>query len=52
MPVQQGQDRNGPFYRWGAKGKKYYYTPGNEKARQAAQAKASEQGKAVHAAKS
>ena len=25
MPIQKGKDSNGPFYRWGTRGKKYYY---------------------------
>ena len=53
MPVQRGQDSRGSFYRWGnqtssAKAKKYYYTPGNKKSRNAAKNKAIDQGMAIY----
>jgi hypothetical protein len=49
MPVRNGRDSNGPFYRWGNSGKKYYYKPNNEKSRDMAKEKAKKQGIAIHA---
>jgi hypothetical protein len=37
------------YYQWGESGKKYYYTPGNERARKRAKTKAKRQGAAAHA---
>lgn len=28
MPVHIGKDKNGSFYRWGVKGKRYYFDNG------------------------
>ena len=39
IPVINGSDSNGRFYRWGKSGKKYYYTPNNEKSREDAKEK-------------
>jgi hypothetical protein len=33
MPVKNGNDSKGPFYRWGDSGKKYYYATNNEKSK-------------------
>lgn len=30
MPSVKGKDSKGSYYRWGSKGKKYYYKEGNE----------------------
>ena len=50
MPVESGSTtKNGKpvgYYRWGKKGKKYYYTPGNKRSRDAARARAAKQGRA------
>lgn len=51
MPVEHGQDRLGPFYRWGAKGAKYYYEAGSQSGRALAHAHAALQGRAIHARK-
>ena len=47
MPVQQGKDRKGKFYRWGGHGKKYYFS--SERTRKGAKTKAGKQGQAAHA---
>jgi len=47
MPVQLGKDKTNCFARWGRSGKKYYYTCGNETARNKAKQKAYEQGLAI-----
>jgi hypothetical protein len=42
MPIKQGYEQHQGermgYYQWGDEGKKYYYTPGNETAREAAHA--------------
>ena len=47
MPVVRGQDSDGPFYRWGQRGKKYRYTAGSDRSRRVAREKAAAQGRAV-----
>ena len=47
MPVQTSQDTKGCFARWGTKGKKYYYTCGNDESMLIAKAKATAQGVAI-----
>lgn len=53
MPINQGYEvRDGKrwgYYQWGSSGKRYYYTPGNERARKRAKAKAEKQQAAAHA---
>lgn len=49
MPVERGRDSNGPYYRWGEHGKKYYYEPNNERSRKIAEEKAARQGRAIKA---
>ena len=49
MPVKQGKDSKGPYFRWGSSGAKYYFTAGNPDSRKKARDKASKQGKAAHA---
>jgi hypothetical protein len=44
---ERGSDRDGAFYRWGASGKKYRYTPGNAASRARAKSMASSQGRAI-----
>lgn len=48
MPVSQGRDANGVFYRWGHR-TKYYYIQGDKKSRDKAKQKAKNQGIAVYA---
>ena len=48
-PAKRGRDSKGPYYRWGKKGKKYYYKAGDAKSRAKAKAAAIKQGKAIHA---
>jgi len=52
MPIEQGYEmRDGKrwgYYQWGD-GEKYYYTPGNEQARQGARTKAENQRAAAYA---
>lgn len=47
MPIQNGKDKNGPFYRWGFTGAKYYYLPGNVKSRENARARTMKQARAI-----
>ena len=47
MPVERGKDTQGPFYRWGKSGKKYYYKANNKKSREVAHNKARRQGVAI-----
>jgi hypothetical protein len=47
MPVMSGTDKFGSFYRWGVKGKKYYYIPNNKVSRESAKLKALKQGRAI-----
>ena len=47
MPVTQGFDHNGIFYRWGTQGKKYYYTNTNTSTQLKAYEKALRQGRAI-----
>jgi len=53
MPIKQGYTtRNGErrgYYQWGDSGKKYLYTPGNERSRKRAKRKARKQQKAAYA---
>lgn len=49
MPVQRGQDSQGPYYQWGDSGAKYRYQPGDEPSRERAKAKAQKQGTAARA---
>lgn len=52
MPVRRGKDSKGSYYRWGyERTTKYYYTPGNKKARNMAKKLALEQGKAIYFSK-
>ena len=44
-PAKRGKDSKGPYYRWGG-GKKFYYTAGSKKSREAARKKAYGQAKA------
>lgn len=52
MPVRRGDDSRGPYYRWGEKGKKYYYKPGDKASRTRARNKAARQGRAIKASQS
>lgn len=45
IPVQKGKDSKGKYYRWGTRGKKYYYT--NEMSEAIAKNKARRQGRAI-----
>lgn len=49
MPVHRRKDSKGPYYEWGDSGKKYHYTAGDEKSRDAAKEKAKKQGRAARA---
>lgn len=50
MPVKKGKDKGGSFFRWGHKGKKYYYEPNNPHSRMMAKYKALLQGRAIEIA--
>lgn len=49
MPVQRGQDSQGPYYQWGDSGAKYHYEPGDADSRERAKAKAQRQETAARA---
>lgn len=53
MPVKQGYEiyrgKRMGYYQWGASGKKYHYTPGDEESRKRAKRKAQKQGRAARA---
>lgn len=40
MTLRQGADKQGPYYKWGSKGIKFYYETGNLASRKVAQRKA------------
>jgi len=53
VPIKQGYttksgERKG-YYQWGDSGKKYYYTPGNDRSRKRARARARKQQAAARA---
>jgi len=51
MPIMQGSTtKDGKrvgFFKFGKNGTKYYYTPGNKKAREMARSRAAKQGRAI-----
>jgi hypothetical protein len=47
MPLVQGKDKNGNFFKWGRHGHKYYYPSGNEFLKMEARWRALRQGRAV-----
>jgi len=53
MPITRGYEQHRGermgYYQWGDAGTKYYYTPGNETARERAKTKAEKQQAAAHA---
>lgn len=49
MPINRGRDKDGPYYRWGDSGKKYYYKSGDVKSREKARGKAVKQAQAIYA---
>lgn len=50
MPVQQGKDREGRYYRWGNRGKKYYFSSSSASNLRAYRL-ALRQGMAIHASR-
>lgn len=49
MPIKSGKDTRGVYVRWGTRGKKYYYTPGDDASRKRAEGRAKKQERAVRA---
>lgn len=47
MPIQNGRDSQGGWYRWGNRGHKYHYTPGNVSSRNRAYESAMRQARAI-----
>ena len=47
MPLLRGKDAFGAYFRWGAGGTKYYYSPKNKISRERAKANALRQGRAI-----
>lgn len=48
MPLKNGHDKKGTYWRYGDNGSKYYYKTGDEKAQKAAKKKAIDQGVAIN----
>lgn len=51
MPIRAGSNKKGLFYRWGAKGKQYYFDPWSKRSIRAAYNKALKQGVAISISK-
>ena len=49
MPVKQGKDAEGSFFRYGKSGKKYYFDPDSEQSKKLAMKKAKKQETAIYA---
>jgi hypothetical protein len=49
MPLYRSSDDSGYYYKWGKRGRKYYFTPGDENSRYYAMLRALDQGRAIHA---
>lgn len=49
MPVQRGNDGDGPYYQWGGSGRKYRYRSGDKRSRENAKRNAEKQGRAARA---
>ena len=49
MPVHRGRDQRGPYYGYGAAGKRYYYASGDASSRARAKNRAALQGRAIEA---
>lgn len=52
MPIRRGKDSNGPFFKYGSSGKKYYYKSGDKSSMERAKAKAGKQAQAIKASQS
>ena len=48
MPAKKDKDSNGLFWRWGSKGKKYYFRKGNPISEGIAKARAKRQGRVIN----
>ena len=48
MPIIRGKDKNGPYYKFGESGHKYYYKVNHPSSRRIAKNKAKHQGIAIH----
>ncbi len=51
MPIIESQDDTGPYYQFGATGKRYYYNPASTRSRKEALKKCKAQMRAVEASK-
>jgi len=51
MPIINGRDKNGPYYKFGVTGTKYYYTPKDPISRAESRALAAQQGRAIERSK-
>ena len=49
MPIKQGKDVKGYYYRWGNHGKKYYFRRGDERSKLQSYIRAWKQSEAAHA---
>ena len=47
MPIIHGKNSNGPYYKFGLKGTKYYYEAGNKLSREIARERCAKQGRAI-----
>lgn len=48
MPVHNGKDSKGSYYKYGDSGKKYYYTPNDKQSRDKSKEKARKQEQAIY----
>ena len=51
MPLMNGKDKNGAYYKYGKTGKKYYYQQGNKLSRSLAKSRAMKQARAINISK-
>lgn len=47
MPIERGKDKDGPYYQWGERGKRYHYTANDKPSREKAREKAVKQAQAA-----
>jgi hypothetical protein len=51
MPIIRSKDSKGPYFKFGATGKKYHYRPGSKLSKVHAEKKAATQGRAIERSK-
>ena len=48
MPIKQGKDKEGSFFKWGQSGKKYHFDKNDPQSRERARKKTEAQQKAIY----